>query len=385
MKHKIMWAILILLLPACGTTQPVATSSPIPDTSTASRVPTRTPKPTETLWPTRTPQPTLDLENILFEVNYSISVSIENMLASSNILISRDHELVVDYGGSLRIMNMSGDVFLEIPADFGYQMYDGVIWSSVQWSPDNKYIYFSRVPLLDGGTIRRLYNGTGYWRFDIETSEIIEILPAPGESSSDGFVHFGLSTFSLSPDGAKLAYIRNEEHPLELVILSLNTGKGQRLDLKMDDVYDDAGDLTWSPDGSKIVFVRNDVIDRMDWESEFFSLWVIDLSTGNMEKIMDMGRPGYYIVSWEQGNIIKFEGNSYFDSLPANCRILKYDISVKDFVGFITATPVPTHWPNDWCYPTPTALFAPTQTSIPTSTLTPTLTSTPKPNIITTP
>lgn len=335
MKHPTMWAILILLLAACGASQPTVTPSLVADTPTASRVPTWTITPTITNLPTSRPKPTLDLENITFKVNYLFDYPEENILDNPYLLVSPNKKLLVNHAITLSIMNMDGEVFLEIHPSIGTEIFLGHFWSEVRWSLDSKYVFFSMVP------VHPCYfcDGLGYWKLDVVTGEYIEVLPIRSQPR-DGFYE----SLELSPNQTKLAYISLWMRPLSLFILDIETGVTQKYPLNPKSQT--AGEIVWSPDGQKLIYSSSeDQFIDFNGENKFY-FYLIDLDTGKQQLLTETSEIRYYIRNWEKDNVVEF---SY------SCQADFYDINLEKFIVETTATPLPSDSASvDYCYPTPT-------------------------------
>jgi WD40 repeat protein len=296
---------------------------------------TRMATPTEKLWPTMKPTSTDSPFKIpSFNPAYPTLNPIDDYNYIPQAHVSPNGIWVASAILDLEIIHISGEVIWKINAAEAYQVFGGSHWRGVQWSPDSRYLYFSRGLTLDGGPIRHFYNGTGFWRLDNLSGKIEEILPDLGESHGGDIARFGLSAYSLSPDGNQLAYIRLEYLPLELIILDLESKQERTLMVEGD--YWSVGDLTWSPDGNNIAYVHQDY----DWNSptseENYSLMVIDLYTGVMKNLMDMGSPGYEIRRWSESNVIELL--EVFDS---RCKVFYFDLGLGEISSMATATPYP--------------------------------------------
>lgn len=346
MKHPTQWAILILLLAACGLNQPTVTSSPIPDTATASRVPMRTdaptktpltvsPSPTQTPKPTITPWPTIDFENLSFEVNYSLEYPVENLLSSGSVLVSPNEEILVDFYPDLTIMNMNGNVFLEIPLSVGYQLFNGYYWSEVQWSPDSRYLYFSMV------RVHPCYfcDGTGFWKLDVVTGKYIEVLPVQTQREANL-----VESIELSPSQTKLAYISLWEEPLSLYVIDIENRITQEFlinsELKL------AGEIVWSLDESKLIYIGSEDRAIIYNEENTISFYLLDLDSGEHQFLFETIEVYYYVYTWEKDNIVEFHDG---------CEIDVFDIDLERFIVNSIATPrPPEYYFYHSCLDTPT-------------------------------
>ncbi len=143
------------------------------------------------------------------------------------------------------------------------------------WSFDEKYAYFSRYYCCIDGPGMLFSNGLGLYQLDLSTGKIIEI-----ESGS------------LSPNGYRLIYYKQDNH--EVILKDL---KSQQMKLfKIDDQLEDVGVFQWSPDGSKIAF---SAADENWFEADSgFILYLIDINTNNIKQLLFEPPHKYIPSSW---------------------------------------------------------------------------------------
>jgi WD40 repeat protein len=341
MRRIIVWVILIIPLVACieNNFSPLATytlqgntdisikETETPQMATLTRKLLPTGESTSTQNPFKIPS---------FNPSYPTLNPIDDYYYPPRGYLSPNGIWVASAVLDLEIIHISGEIIWEMNAREAYQAFGGMNWRGVQWSPDSRYLYFSRSLALDGGPIRHLYNGTGFWRLDILSGKIEEILPDLGESHEEGIARFGLSVYSLSPNGNQLAYVRLEYFPLELVILDLESKQERKLTIEGDH-YGSVGDLTWSPDGNNIAYVYR----YYQWDSQIpeenYYLMVIDLYTGTQKKLMDMGSPGYVTRRWNENNAIELL--EYYDSRCSD--VYYFDLDLGEISSMATPTPYP--------------------------------------------
>lgn len=341
MRRIVVWVILIIPLVACmgNSSLPQTINTPQGNTDISIKE-TETPQmatSTRNLLPVGEPTSTQNQFKIpSFNPSYPKLNPIDDYYYPPRGYLSPNGIWVASAVLDLEIIHISGEVIWEMNAAEAYQKFGGMNWRGVQWSPDSRYLYFSRSLALDGGPIRHLYDGTGFWRLDILSGKIEEIIPDFGESHGEGFARFGLSAYSLSPDGNQLAYIRLEYFPLELVILDLDS-KQERTLIIEGDHYGSVGDLTWSPDGNNFAYVYQYYKGDSPTPEENYSLMIIDLYTGTQKKLMDMGSPGYVIRRWNEINAIELQ--EYYDSRCSD--VFYFDLDLGEISSMATATPYP--------------------------------------------
>ena len=108
-------------------------------------------------------------------------------------------------------------------------------------SPDGRFaVYLVTRPDLEENEMRRTL-----WLLDLESGEIRELTPGPGNHSDPAW----------SPDGAHLAFAstRDDEEGKQIWVLPLAGGEARRVTSG----YGGANNPLWAPDSRRIVFWPN--------------------------------------------------------------------------------------------------------------------------------
>jgi Tol biopolymer transport system component len=149
---------------------------------------------------------------------------------------SQNHTLEVDSKEGKRWMLNIKD-FLSEKAKFEGLV--GVLFP-VQWTTDEKYLYFtSNIDFEGGGACFYGFGGVGLFRINLDDGTVTTTLPE--SPSGDGY------EITFSPGGKMLAYAYDANKP---VIVDMKTGKAFNIDAGNGLV----GKLTWSSDGSELAY-----------------------------------------------------------------------------------------------------------------------------------
>ncbi|MCG2784404.1 MAG: hypothetical protein L6461_04795 [Anaerolineae bacterium] len=152
---------------------------------------------------------------------------------------------VVSGTNKIRVVNHSGyERFYEYkPSLFGQE---SVQFYPRYWSKDNRFFYVNVLP----GKYKpdnTFVNSIGLQKIDVRNEKVNYIFVGTnGQSFSYAFSH----------DGKKVAYIRQEDNPLKLVIVDAYTGVEQSVLLIGPDLlpYKSAGSIFWSQNDENIYF-----------------------------------------------------------------------------------------------------------------------------------
>lgn len=150
---------------------------------------------------------------------------------------------VIASQNKIRVVNITGyEKFYQYDAAFFGQVAIQVYPRF--WSKDGQFFY---VNILPGDYIPNvsLVNSIGLQQIDVKNEKIKYVfLGTQGQTFA----------YELSTDGKKLAYIRQGDHPLKLVVQDLYTGEERSVSLTMPSgiPYTSAGTIIWSPDDKKL-------------------------------------------------------------------------------------------------------------------------------------
>lgn len=344
MFRALFFAMLAFSLVGCGSQQN-KTTTPVSPTFTRT-VEEITPQPTTSPTPTQVPRPTKNPFTFPFtNPNFATPNPLTRNLEAPTTFPSPNGIWMADAEG-LTVRHISGAIVWEIPNRIaGLELWEGNYFSELQWSPDSRYLFFSRNQGFDGGIA--FDNATGYWRLDILSGEILEILAVDGDSET-----YEMKSLGLSQDSTTLAYIPTplysdpEERPaLELFILDLESGKEvvHQLDYK----YHIAGEILWAPNKESLFLLAGYRDDIEDWDLNniYFEYTLLDVQDGNIEILFEtQGNPRtYWPTNWREENLIEFQYN--------NCAAWYFDLTIGDFVAQATPTPYPTVGESRECNP----------------------------------
>lgn len=136
--------------------------------------------------------------------------------------------------------------------------HDGSMIIFQRWMQDGEKVLY----------ISDLKGSTRIWEMDIAT----------GKRSVKWSFKGTPTGVSVSPDGTKVAMILSFQGNPELYVITIATGRWERL---TNTLYDVEGQPTWSPDGREIAFVRG--VNSQQ-------IWAIDLATHKERRLTSKGR-----------------------------------------------------------------------------------------------
>jgi len=150
----------------------------------------------------------------------------------------------------------------------------------LQWSADGRYLFFTNTPQPDGCSV--FVNGGDLWRLDLQTGEIVELLPYVG------------MTMALSPDSRTLAYY-SSSYEANFHLYDLASGAEIALYLPdYGDPWQQMGGISWSPDGRHILLIQvmNPCGERLTAVSR------LDLDEGEFVTLIEPGERDFTLLNW---------------------------------------------------------------------------------------
>ena len=156
----------------------------------------------------------------------------------------------------------------------------------VRWSSDGQYAYFSNRSMTDG--CGDFVNGSDLFKADLETGEVIELMPPLARS------------LSLSPDESIVAYLPWGSMP-DLVLRNVVTGSQRTL--VWDIVFDVAGYMVWSPDGQSVAMTLSS--SSCPFPGSVHSIAVVDVETLTPTIVLQNDESGFVTAAWsETGDLV---------------------------------------------------------------------------------
>ncbi len=216
----------------------------------------------------------------------------------------------------MRVARADGSDAWEVQSD-GDGWFE-VMLRPVHWSVDGRYLYFTLAPFVDGFVLYT--DGSGLQRLDLGDGQVTEILAGEGE----------LQAFSISPDSARLAYVRNEEEAELLIVRDLSTG--EELQWGLAETLAQAGGITWSPDASALVVL---VTWGFSWEDTRTDLVLLNLRSGAREAVLEDDTRIFYRIAWVDRHTLYLE----------DLTVTGWSLDLETGEMILTPTPVPTQEP----------------------------------------
>jgi Tol biopolymer transport system component len=121
---------------------------------------------------------------------------------------------------------------------------------SISWSPDDRFICFSRADWLrfpDG----EMLPATGLYQCEIATGALSPLATHPSPIE-DEYYYFHAPRWS--PDGKRLAFLGEQIHGQTTLYVRTVPGTSPSETVHRFDQYDDVGWPVWSPDGTRLAF-----------------------------------------------------------------------------------------------------------------------------------
>jgi WD40-like Beta Propeller Repeat len=159
----------------------------------------------------------------------------------------------------------------------------------IQWSADGRYFYYTNIPYGIGGYIL-FGGGPDLHRVDVETGEIIEILPDTG----------CLCPMRVSPDGKTVAYIPGAG-TLDFVLHAIESGEERKAEI--DPGHLQAGHILWSPDGRTLIYTMA-ISNFENTEAEQYAIVRVDAATLEQTVIVRNNEALYDAVLWPVADVV---------------------------------------------------------------------------------
>lgn len=295
---------LLILLSACGKsirvpTQPVLATEPsIVEPNFTSTV-AFTPSPV----PSSTPAPTNTLEPF-FATQQALHLRLDKYCARGNsnrIDLSPDGQwagLECD-GGMIKVVRTDEKKEWELPYEslFGPYSSAALFIGMPHWSVDGLYVYVSANPHTDGYW-EPFHSASVLYRFNLETGQVSEVLPA----GKDSTIYY---SFAFAPDDSMLAYIETDTSPVVLVLRNLETGAEKKIEF--DPKYNTGGGFLWTPDGQKLVFSVTQ-FDRNTFEYVATLILLWDRTTGEPVHLISDYQDFLEPIAWAEENKVILHG-----------------------------------------------------------------------------
>jgi hypothetical protein len=306
------------------------------------------PPPSITLLPSKTstpiPSQTPKLTKTLIPVTPTISVATLNAEATSEAVINLCDEFETD-SDRYAILSPNGEW---VAIRCGYkrnqslivQNQDGVRWvfhfrdfvdpslgdvmgrfSPIAWSPDNRFLYFSKVMGYSGGGNQCFPGGGDYglYRLHLDTGTLVTFISSDGQDFPGDKVRF-------SPTNEYYAVNRDG-----VTIRNIVSGNETKIDVS------GVMEMMWSPDGKFLAF---SVASCGETLVESSSILVWDSSTNQVQVLFSTEEMLLRPQSWIDNSNLRFEGETWVGNNNAY-TIFEYNLAKSEMMFSGTATPRP--------------------------------------------
>jgi hypothetical protein len=297
-------------------------------TKTLTQTPSQTPKPTKTLTPVTPtiPVATLNAEATLeafsnlcdeFETDsdrYGV-ISPDGKWVSISCGYKRNQTLIVQ--------NRDGVKWVFDFTDFIDPSLGGVMgrFTPLAWSPDNRFLYFSKVMGYSGGGNQCFPGGGDYglYRLHLETGTLVTFISSDGNDFPGDKIRF-------SPTNEYYAVNRDG-----VTIRNIVSGKETKINVS------GVMEMIWSPDGKFLAF---SVASCGETLVESSSIFVWDSSNSQTQVLFSTKEMLLRPQSWIDNSKLRFEGETWVGNNNAY-TIFEYNLSENEMMFSGTATPRP--------------------------------------------
>lgn len=314
MKKKVgILVCLVILLSACGV--PAATTVP------ATQMPlTSTPSPILTFTPSQ--EPTVSPQSLATATQQALHEKFESYCASGRAMafqFSPDGEwveVVCSYD-TLAIVHVDEGTKWDISSDTLINPFTDYFVSISHWSSDGQYAYTSPDPHTDGYW-EPFHQGVALFRLNLETGEIVEVLPL----GKDNWIFY---SYAFSPDGSTLVSIVTDKSPVTLNVRNLQSGAEQSFNFASK--YNTGGAFVWSPDGEKLVFsVTQYDTSTAQYVATSILLW--DRQTSEITELIKDHPDRMQVIEWMDEQKMKLEAE-IFEPTQTIRQKYEFDLNTK--------------------------------------------------------
>jgi len=194
--------------------------------------------PVETATPSHTPTPIPSVYGLLFSPDRTMRIQSPDW---------RYWEIIKDDGTILWSFSYDSNKYLKFGTD-KVPFFSEAAYVPFYWSRDGKFVYLTCLHGGENSSTKFFGNafadGSGMFRFDVMTGEMIEIVPE---------IFPGYYAFSFSPDGKELVYANQTETPVRVKLLNLDTFEEKTIITGTDNILE-IGAFGWSPNQQKLIY-----------------------------------------------------------------------------------------------------------------------------------
>jgi len=187
-----------------------------------------------------------------------------------------------------------------------------------QWAKDSSKLYFYYVLDPDGGNQSFWWTGLDLQELNIKTGKTSPVLP--GE---------GFMSFSISPDGTQIAYIRRQDQPSVIYIRNISSGIEKTAYILNDSSnFTIEGDIYWSPKGNRIAFQTQD------------SDYMVQTIYLNLDTLKQKVIKKYLVHTFEFQGWTNDEKLEFWEYAKNGAQIIQ--INVRNNISVVIGTPTPS-------------------------------------------
>lgn len=194
-------------------------------------------------------------------------------------------------------------------------------FTPLAWSPDNRFLYFSKVMGYSGGGNQCFPGGGDYglYRLHLETGDLVTFISSDGQDFPGDKVRF-------SPTNEYYAVNRDG-----ITIRNIMSGKETKIDVS------DVMEMNWSPDGKFLAF---SVANCGETLVESSSIFVWNSSTNQTQTLFSSKEMLLRPKLWIDNEKLRFEGETWIGGND-KYTIFEYNLTESKMMFSGTATPYP--------------------------------------------